>query len=75
MKYLCLVYGEEKDIEAMTDDECMAYDRALRNKGKCLASKALQPAHSAANVRVRDEKCLSVTALSPRRKNSWPVSI
>jgi hypothetical protein len=24
MKYLCLVYGEEKKITAMTDDECMA---------------------------------------------------
>jgi hypothetical protein len=56
MKYLCLVYGEEKDIGAMTDDECMAYDQALRNDGKCLASEALQPARTAAVVRVRDGK-------------------
>ena len=56
MKYLCLVYGEEKEIGAMTDDECMAYDLALRNEGKCLASEALQPAHTAATVRVRDGK-------------------
>ena len=41
MKYLCLVYGEEKDIGAMTDDECMAYDQALRSAGRCLASEAL----------------------------------
>jgi hypothetical protein len=54
MKYLCLVYGEEKDIGAMTDDECMSYDLALRNDGKCLASEALQPAHTARVVRVRD---------------------
>ena len=26
MKYVCLVYGEEKEIGKMTDDECMAYD-------------------------------------------------
>ena len=56
MKYLCLVYGEEKDIGAMTDDECVAYDQALRNDGRCLASEALQPVHTAATVRVRDGK-------------------
>jgi len=56
MKYLCLVYGEEKEIGAMTDDECMAYDQALRNGGKCLASEALQPAHTATTVRVRNGK-------------------
>jgi hypothetical protein len=60
MKYLCLVYGEEKKITAMTDDECMAYDRLLRNGGRCFASEALQPVHTAATVRVRDGK-LSVT--------------
>ena len=56
MKYLCLVYGEEKAIGAMTDDECMAYDQALRNTGKCMASEALQPVHTAATVRVRNGK-------------------
>ena len=56
MKYLCLVYGEEKEIGAMTDDECMAYDQALRNGGNCLASEALQPVRTAKVVRVRDGK-------------------
>ena len=56
MKYLCLVYGEEKDIGAMTDDECMAYDNALRADGKWVASEALQPAGTARVVRVRDGK-------------------
>jgi len=56
MKYLCLVYGEEKDIAAMTDDACMAYDNALRADGKWVASEALQPAHTARIVRVRDGK-------------------
>ena len=60
MKYVCLVYGEEKDIGAMTDDECMAYDQALRKAGKCVASEALQPVHTAATVRVRDGK-VSIT--------------
>jgi hypothetical protein len=56
MKYLCLVYGEEKEIGAMTDDECMAYDQNLRDAGKCLASEALEPVHTAATVRVRNGK-------------------
>jgi hypothetical protein len=56
MKYLCLVYGEEKEIGAMTDDECIAYDQALRNVGKCLASEALQPVQTAKVVQVRNGK-------------------
>ena len=56
MKYLCLVYGEEKKIGAMSDDECMAYDEALRKRGQCLASEALQPVQTATTVRVRNGK-------------------
>ena len=56
MKYLCLVYGEEKEMAAMTDDACMAYDQALRKAGRCIASEALQPVHAAATVRVREGK-------------------
>src|ERR1700738_3679171 len=56
MKYLCLVYGEEKEIGAMTDDECMAYDQTLRNAGKWLASEGLQPVKTATSVRVRNGK-------------------
>ena len=50
---MCLVYGEEKDIQAMKDDECMAYDKKLRTSGRCVASEALQPVRTAATVRVR----------------------
>lgn len=56
MKYLCLVYGEEKEIAAMADDECMAYDRSLRDAGRCLASEALQPSRTATSVQVRNGK-------------------
>jgi hypothetical protein len=56
MKYVCLVYGEEKEIGAMTDDACMAYDEALRRAGRCLASEALQPVHSAVTVQERNGK-------------------
>jgi hypothetical protein len=60
LKFLCLVYGEEKDIGAMTDDDCMAFDQTLRNAGRCLASEALQPVNTAKTVRVRQGK-LSIT--------------
>jgi hypothetical protein len=60
MKYLCLVYGEEKDFEAMPDDECVAYDQEIRDSGHCVASEALQPVHTATTVRVRNGK-VSVT--------------
>ena len=56
MKYVCLVYGEENDIAAMTDDCCLAYDQSLRASGRCLASEALQPVRSAKSVRVRNGK-------------------
>jgi hypothetical protein len=64
MKYLCLVYIEEKKLAAMSpsepdalkDDECMAYDEALRKRGLCLASEALQPVETATTVRVRNGK-------------------
>jgi hypothetical protein len=54
MKYLCLVYGEEAKIAGMDDDECMAYDAALRKSGKCVASEPLQPVRTATTVRVRN---------------------
>ncbi len=60
MKYLCLVYGEEQKIGTMDDDECMAYDAALRRDRRCLASEALQQVRTASTVRVREGR-VSVT--------------
>jgi len=56
MKYLCLVYSEEARLEAVPDRDCVAYDAALRERGRCLASEALQPVRTATTVRVRDGK-------------------
>jgi hypothetical protein len=56
MKYLCLVYGEQNDLEKMTDDECMEYDEVLRKAARCIASEALQPVQTAKTVRVRENK-------------------
>jgi hypothetical protein len=60
MKYLCLVYGEEKQMQAMDDNECAAYGNGLKDKGVHIAAEALQPVSTATTVRVRDRK-VSVT--------------
>ena len=60
MKYLCLVYGEENKLEGMPDAECVAFDEALRARGQCLASEALQPVQTATTVRVLNGK-VSIT--------------
>ncbi len=56
MKYLCLVYGEEKKIQSMTDDECMEFDAGIRESGRCIASEALQPVQTATTLRIRNGK-------------------
>jgi hypothetical protein len=56
MKYLCLVYGEERAIEKMNDHDCLAYDRSIRASGHCISSEALQPVATATTVRVRNGK-------------------
>lgn len=60
MKYLCLVYLEEKDLHAVPDSDCVACGAALRKSGHLLAAEALQPVQTAATVRVRNGK-VSIT--------------
>lgn len=54
MKYLCMVYSEEKRLEGWDDGECMSYAGSLVDSGELLAGEALQPVHTATTVRVRD---------------------
>ena len=56
MRFLCLVYGDEKTLQDMPYDECVSYDAKLRDSGQCLASESLQPTATAATVRVRNGK-------------------
>lgn len=60
MKYLCLVYSEEKKLEAVSDSECQANGEALRKSGRYIAAEALQPVQTATTVRVRNGK-VSIT--------------
>ena len=54
MKYLCLVYLDEKRLHELPDEDCVAYDTAIRKSGHCIASEALQPVETATTVRVRN---------------------
>jgi hypothetical protein len=63
MRYLCLVYGEEKALDALSEgqmealvDESLAYDDVLRKSGHYVVSAALQRVETAKTVRVRDRK-------------------
>ena len=39
MKYLCLVYLDEKRLDEVPDEDCVEYDATIRSKGYCLASE------------------------------------
>ena len=52
MKYLCLVYLDEKKLHSVPDSECKACGDALRESGHHIAAEALQSVHTATTVRV-----------------------
>ena len=56
MKYLCLVYLNEKDLDAVPDSECIAFGESLRAGGRHIAAEALQRIDTATTVRVRNGK-------------------
>jgi len=56
MKYLCLVYLDEKRLDELPDSDCLEYDAAIRESGHCIASEALQSVQTATTVRVRNGK-------------------
>ena len=67
MRYICLVYLVEKEMDAMTQkeadtctEESLAYDEVLRKTGHLVAAHALQAVDAATTIRVRSGK-LSTT--------------
>jgi hypothetical protein len=60
MKYLCLVYLDEKRLDELPDEDCVDYDAQIRSSGHCLASESLQSVQTATTVRVRNGRA-SVT--------------
>lgn len=67
MKYLCLVYYDEKKSDVMSKrewdelvEECLEYGDSIRNSGHFLGGEALERVESATTVRLASGK-LSVT--------------
>jgi hypothetical protein len=63
MKYLALIYENEKSWESVPQDqanavmgEYFAFTDSHRKNGKVLAGEALEPTHTATTVRVRNGK-------------------
>ena len=60
MKYLCLIYDEEKKLQSMTKSEMdglmqeyFEFTKAIEKSGNMLGGNDLQPVHNATTVRVR----------------------
>jgi hypothetical protein len=65
MQYVCLVYGEEKDLHSMTperlaklDADSLAYDRSIEQSGRLVIAQALQSVKTSKTVRRRQGKRL-----------------
>lgn len=63
MRYLCLIYDEEKKLGTMTKGdqeaflgEYFAFTDGIRKSGHYIAGEALQPVQTATTVRVRNGK-------------------
>jgi hypothetical protein len=63
MRYLCLIYDEEKNMGAMSQGESEAFmgeyfrfTDGIRKTGHYLGGEALQPVQTATTVRVRNGK-------------------
>jgi hypothetical protein len=60
MKYMCLVYYDERKLEALSQleydalvDEALAYREVLRSSGHYIISDGLQPVETATTLRIR----------------------
>jgi hypothetical protein len=63
MKYLCLIYDEEKKLHSMSKSESdafmgeyRAFSTSIREGGQHVAGEALKPVNTATTVRVRNGK-------------------
>ena len=66
MKYLCLIYDEEKTVGAMPKSEqdafmgeYFAFTQAIQESGQYVAGEALQPVQTATTVRIRSGRLVT----------------
>ncbi len=67
MKYLCLIFFDEKKLDALSSEEYQAltdqsldYDEVLRKGNHLLANQALEPVHTAVTIRPRGGKMTAI---------------
>jgi hypothetical protein len=65
MKFICLGYYDEKEWEAMSEDErnalmdnCLSYDDVLKESGHFLGGEGLQSARNVATLRSKNGKVI-----------------
>lgn len=65
MQYVCLVYGEESSLHALSkeagaklDADSLGYDKMLESQGKLVIAQALQPVRTSKSVRRRGGKTM-----------------
>jgi hypothetical protein len=63
MKYLCLIYDDEKQMSGMSKSEgdalmgeYFAFTESIKKSGNYVGGEALQPVHTATSVRIRNGK-------------------
>lgn len=68
MKYLCLIYEDEKRVSGMSGseyealcEEAMAYEEELRKSGHLILAEPLQPVQTATVLRVQRGGAFSIT--------------
>jgi hypothetical protein len=66
MRYLCLIYYDEKKLNALSrseretlSGEAYAYCDLLRQKGQFISAEPLEQVHTATTVRIRDGKAVT----------------
>lgn len=82
MKYLCLIYNEEKKFDAMPKGElnavvgeCLAYDETLRKSGHLLPRRPSNPFIPRRAYRSGTARYRSSMDRSPRPRNSWAALV
>ena len=81
MRYVCLIYDDEKNWEKMpkTESDAMmgeyfAFTNDIKKNGHYHAGEALQPVATATTVRVRNGKVSPPTGRSPKPRSSSAAS-
>ena len=81
MKYLCLIYDEEKKLDAMPKaegdafmGEYFGFTEGIKKTGHYLGGNALQPVQTATTVRVRNGKVSTTDGPFAETRSSWAAT-